>query len=85
MSSSPTSGTDGFPRRLETCSPLWATSASRDRQRPTGGRDQSVIPALKNDGDILVLLDVLARDVGIIGIFSDWAGTVTYYANCMGL
>ena len=37
----------------------------------------------KNDGDILVALDVLARDVGILGIFSDWAGT--YYANCMGL
>ena len=46
---------------------------------------QSVIPALKNDGDILVALDVMARQVGIIGIFSDWAGTVTYYANCMGL
>jgi glycerophosphoryl diester phosphodiesterase len=46
---------------------------------------QSVLPALRNDGDILVALDVLARDVGIIGIFSDWAGTVTYYANCMGL
>ena len=46
---------------------------------------QSVIPALKNDGDILVALDVLARDVGIIGIFSDWPATVTYYANCMGL
>jgi glycerophosphoryl diester phosphodiesterase len=44
-----------------------------------------VIPALENDGDILVALDVLAREVGIIGIFSDWAGTVTYYANCMGL
>jgi len=27
----------------------------------------------------------LARQVGILGIFSDWAGTVTYYANCMGL
>ena len=31
------------------------------------------------------LLDVLARDVGIRGIFTDWAATVTYYANCMGL
>jgi glycerophosphoryl diester phosphodiesterase len=31
------------------------------------------------------VLDVLARDVAIIGIFSDWAATVTYYANCMGL
>ena len=31
------------------------------------------------------LLDVLARDVGIRGIFSDWAAPVTYYANCMGI
>jgi len=31
------------------------------------------------------LLDVLAQDVGIVGIFSDWPATVTYYANCMGL
>jgi glycerophosphoryl diester phosphodiesterase len=46
---------------------------------------QSVIPALHNDGDILVALDVLARHVGILGIFSDWSATVTYYANCMGL
>ena len=46
---------------------------------------QSIIPALHNDGDILVALDVLARQVGVIGIFTDWAGTVTYYANCMGL
>jgi glycerophosphoryl diester phosphodiesterase len=28
---------------------------------------------------------VLAKDVGIMGIFSDWPATVTYYANCMGL
>ena len=28
---------------------------------------------------------VLAREVGIRGIFSDWAATVSYYANCMGL
>jgi len=25
------------------------------------------------------------EQVGIRGIFSDWAATVTYYANCMGL
>lgn len=46
---------------------------------------QSVAPAIDNDGDMLVALDVLARHVGIIGMFSDWPGTVTYYANCMGL
>ena len=30
-------------------------------------------------------LDALAKEVGIVGIFSDWPATVTYYANCMGL
>ena len=28
-------------------------------------------------------LDVLAKDVKILGIFSDWPATVTFYANCM--
>jgi glycerophosphoryl diester phosphodiesterase len=46
---------------------------------------QTTLDALQNDGDILTVLDVLARQVGILGIFSDWAGTVTYYASCMGL
>lgn len=46
---------------------------------------QTTLDALHNDGDILVTLDVLARRVGILGIFSDWSSTVTFYANCMGL
>ena len=46
---------------------------------------QSTLDALTNDGDIMVTLDVLARQVGILGIFSDWSGTVSYYASCMGL
>jgi glycerophosphoryl diester phosphodiesterase len=46
---------------------------------------QSVTAAIHNDGDTFELLDVLAKRVGVRGIFSDWAGTVTYYANCMGL
>lgn len=41
--------------------------------------------ALKKDSDMYKALDVLARKVGVIGIFSDWPATVTYYANCMGL
>ena len=28
-------------------------------------------------------IDVLARDVGIIGLFSDWPATTTFYANCL--
>jgi glycerophosphoryl diester phosphodiesterase len=45
---------------------------------------QTTLDALHNDGDIMVTLDVLARQVGILGIFSDWSATVTYYAHCMG-
>jgi len=46
---------------------------------------QTTLDALKNDGDIMVTLDVLAKQVGILGIFSDWSGTVSYYASCMSL
>jgi glycerophosphoryl diester phosphodiesterase len=41
--------------------------------------------AIKTDSDMYKALDVLAKKVGILGIFSDWPATVTYYANCMGL
>jgi glycerophosphoryl diester phosphodiesterase len=45
---------------------------------------QSVNNSISREGDILEALHVLAKDVGIMGIFSDWPGTVTYYASCMG-
>jgi glycerophosphoryl diester phosphodiesterase len=41
--------------------------------------------AIRKDSDMYKALDVLARQVRILGIFSDWPATVTYYANCMGL
>lgn len=41
--------------------------------------------AIKTDSDMYKALDVLAKQVKILGIFSDWPATVTYYANCMGL
>lgn len=40
---------------------------------------------LDSDGDKMEVLDILAQEVGIIGIFSDWPAAVTYYANCKGL
>jgi glycerophosphoryl diester phosphodiesterase len=46
---------------------------------------QTTLDALHNDGDIMTTLDVLAKQVGILGIFSDWSGTVSYYASCMHL
>jgi glycerophosphoryl diester phosphodiesterase len=46
---------------------------------------QTIDTAIKREGDMMKVLDVLNRDVGILGIFSDWPATVTYYASCMNL
>jgi len=46
---------------------------------------QSTLDAIRTDGDILVTLDVLAKQVGVLGVFADWPATTTFYANCMGL
>ena len=45
---------------------------------------QSFDSAIKKEGDMMRVLDVLSKQVGIIGIFSDWPATVTFYANCVG-
>lgn len=41
--------------------------------------------AIKKDSDMYKALDVLAKDVKLIGLFSDWPATVSYYASCMDL
>lgn len=41
--------------------------------------------AIAREGDVLTVLDVLARDVGVRGVFSDWPATVSFYAGCFGL
>ncbi|MEM9854490.1 MAG: glycerophosphodiester phosphodiesterase family protein [Pseudomonadota bacterium] len=46
---------------------------------------QSIAEVTDSDGVMYELIDALAQDVGVLGIFSDWPATVTYYANCMGL
>ena len=46
---------------------------------------QTFDSTIKREGDVLDVLDVLAKDVGILGIFSDWPATVSYYASCMNL
>ncbi len=43
---------------------------------------QTVSPVIDNDGDMFEVLDVLAREVGVRGVFSDWPAAVTYYDNC---
>jgi glycerophosphoryl diester phosphodiesterase len=46
---------------------------------------QTFDAAIKREGDVMKVLDVLGREVGVRGVFSDWAAPVTYYANCVGL
>lgn len=63
----------------------WTLERSGSLDEGGGYYYRSVADAVDNDGDMYTVLDVLARDVGVLGVFSDWPATVTYYANCMGL
>lgn len=63
----------------------WTIERSGPLATGGGWYYQTTTDAINNDGDMLTALDVLATRVGILGIFSDWPATVTYYANCMGL
>jgi glycerophosphoryl diester phosphodiesterase len=44
-----------------------------------------VTSVIDRDGDMFELLHALDEEVGIVGIFSDWPATTTFYANCMDL
>jgi glycerophosphoryl diester phosphodiesterase len=46
---------------------------------------QTISEAIDGDGRLLEVVDVLARDIGVKGIFSDWPATTSFYASCMGL
>lgn len=63
----------------------WSLERSGLLKNGGGFYYQSITEAIDNEGDTFELLDVLAKDVGVIGVFSDWPATVTYYANCMDL
>ncbi len=63
----------------------WTLERSGLLKNGGGWYYQTTTEAIDNDGDTMVMLDVLAKDVGVLGVFSDWPATVTYYANCMGL
>lgn len=65
----------------------WTFERSDLRQGASAGTwyHQTTHETIDNDGDKYVALDVLAREVGILGIFSDWPASVSYYSNCMGM
>lgn len=63
----------------------WTLERSGPLNEGGGWYYQSISEAIDGDGRMFEVLDVLAQDVGVVGVFSDWPATVTYYANCMGL
>jgi glycerophosphoryl diester phosphodiesterase len=63
----------------------WTLERSGPLEEGGGFYYQSISDAIDNDGDMMVVMDVLAQKVGIIGLFSDWPATTTFYANCFGL
>lgn len=44
---------------------------------------QTFHTAISREADMIRVLDVLAREVGIKGIFTDWPATLTLYAICV--
>jgi glycerophosphoryl diester phosphodiesterase len=63
----------------------WTLERSGPLKSGGGWYYQSIKDVTDTDGAMFEVLDVLAQDVGIVGMFSDWPATVTYYANCMGI
>ena len=63
----------------------WTMERSGPLQNGGGWYYQTVRQAIKSDGAMYQVIDALAQDVGVKGIFSDWPATVSYYASCMGL
>ena len=62
----------------------WSLERSGPLKDGGGYYYQSIKPVVTGDGDILRLLDVLHGQVGVMGVFSDWPATTTFYANCVG-
>lgn len=63
----------------------WTLERSGPLASGGGWYYQSMPTSITKDGDMFKLLDVLAQDVKVEGVFADWPATTTYYASCMGL
>jgi len=63
----------------------WTLERSGPLNSGGGWYYQTIGDAIDSDGKMLEVVDVLAQDVGVRGIFSDWPATTSFYASCMGL
>lgn len=63
----------------------WSLERDGPLHKGGGFYHRPIRGAIDRDGDTLTVLDVLTRQVGIRGMFSDWPATTTFYASCMGM
>ena len=63
----------------------WTLERSGPMADGGGWYYQTINDVINDDSQQLIVLDVLAKQVGVIGVFADWPGTVSYYASCMGM
>ncbi|GGB56696.1 glycerophosphoryl diester phosphodiesterase [Roseibium aquae] len=63
----------------------WTLERSGPLDNGGGWFFQSVADLIDSDGKVFEVVDVLAREVGVTGLFSDWPATTSFYASCMGL
>jgi len=63
----------------------WSLERDGPLNKGGGFYHRSIKSAIDRDGDTLTVLDVLARQVGVRAMFSDWPATTTFYASCTGM
>ena len=61
----------------------WTLERSGPLAAGGGWYYQTVGEAIDGDGDVMEVLRVLDQEVGVLGVFSDWPATVTFYAGCL--
>lgn len=61
----------------------WSLERDGPLKKGGGFYHSTVKAAIDRDGDTLTVLDVLAKQVGVRAMFSDWPATTTFYASCM--
>lgn len=72
-------GLDIVAWSFERSGPLFKVRAEDDYYYDT------VNQAVNHDGQLYEILDILANEVGVTAMFSDWSATTSYFANCFGL
>ncbi len=63
----------------------WSLERSGPLSAGGGWYYKSIGDAIDSDGRMLEVVDVLAQEVGVKGLFSDWPATTSFYASCMKL